>query len=236
MQDGGRAAVEAATTNVHVRVEVSVGQLPGRCCPAGTLPCRSALPTSVCPQLPSLCLFSQLQLIRSMKNALVKQTQEAVKRSTQAVVPPTRPRLGTRGRQAAAAAAAAVEVADAEEQCAGGIGLWCVAVVNDHYAFSSTTAALFTKPDQPCGCCASALHTLLLQVMRSATVRPPSSAMTCTRSWSSCCLVAGWGLRQQQTWQPCRWAVFSWSATLLMHAAGGALPLQAHAEQAMQSS
>ncbi|PRW20390.1 hypothetical protein C2E21_9022 [Chlorella sorokiniana] len=52
-----------------------------------------------------------------MKNALVKQTQEAVKRSTQLAPPPARQRLGTRARQAAAAAAATA--ADAEAQLAG---------------------------------------------------------------------------------------------------------------------
>ncbi|KAI7836969.1 hypothetical protein COHA_009153 [Chlorella ohadii] len=51
-----------------------------------------------------------------MKNALVKQTQEAVKRSTQLGAPPARLRLGTRARQAAAADAAAAEAERAGEE------------------------------------------------------------------------------------------------------------------------
>ncbi|KAL4853520.1 hypothetical protein ACK3TF_005540 [Chlorella vulgaris] len=63
--DAGRSAVEAAATNVHVRVE----------------------------------------LIKTMKNALVKQTEDALKRSA---APPQRQRLGSRRHQTAAAAAANV--------------------------------------------------------------------------------------------------------------------------------
>ncbi|KAI3424281.1 hypothetical protein D9Q98_009836 [Chlorella vulgaris] len=63
--DAGRSAVEAAATNVHVRVE----------------------------------------LIKTMKNALVKQTEDALKRSA---APPQRQRLGSRRHQTAAAAAAAI--------------------------------------------------------------------------------------------------------------------------------
>lgn len=48
--------------------------------------------------------FTCLQLIRSMKNALVKQTQEAAKR---VAAPTQRQRLGTRRQRASAAAAAA---------------------------------------------------------------------------------------------------------------------------------
>ncbi len=63
-----------------------------------------------------LCLL-HLQLIRSMKNALVKQTAEAVKRAAPA--PATRPRLGGKARQAAAAATA--RAADAAQ---AGPGRW----------------------------------------------------------------------------------------------------------------
>ncbi|KAL4431500.1 hypothetical protein ABPG75_006756 [Micractinium tetrahymenae] len=54
------------------------------------------------------------ELIRSMKNALVKQTAEAVKRAAPA--PAVRPRLGGKARQAAAAAAAAARAGQADPE------------------------------------------------------------------------------------------------------------------------
>ena len=83
-----------------------------------------------------------LQLIKTMKNALVKQTREAVKR----VAPPQRARLGTRGGQrqqaAAVAAAAAGGAAGAGDDGGGQDAGGCLAC---QHALSA-----FPVPKQTC--------------------------------------------------------------------------------------
>lgn len=75
-----------------------------RPCPASAPMARTGPAAPLSTPLP--------QLIRSMKTALVRQAAEAVKRAA----PAARPRLGSRGRQAAAAAAAAAAAPGAGEE------------------------------------------------------------------------------------------------------------------------